>query len=124
MEQPQIRMRKHNTVFIRCLDAFLVHNAARWCCEVLDATLPCTMYIIWEWEERIARACNAFQAFHMLLTLFVTQWSRYLDEETLPLRSLTPFEYLAPDEQIDRVRLLCTLDPFFERERKHARMVA
>lgn len=124
MEESQRCVTEHHLMFIRRLDALGVHHAAARRSEVRHPALPRPVDIICEREERIARTCHPIQLNRPRLPLLLSQGRRYALELGLPLRLLTTLEDLTTYEQIDRIRLLGTLDTVFEWERKDTRMVA
>jgi len=115
MEQPEVGVCEDHLVFISSLDAFGVHDTARWCSEVSDTTLPGSMDVIGEWEECIGGARNAIQLGCMLAALLSNKCRRDSLEQVLPLFLFTPFELLSTDEQIDSIRLFGPLDALLER---------
>lgn len=123
MEQPQIRVREHDTTFICGLDTFRVHDTPTGGGKVLDAALPRTMDIVREREEGVARARNTAELRRPFLLLVCAQCRRDVLEQPLPLRLLAALEHLAPDEQVNGVRLLRALHALLEREGENARMV-
>jgi hypothetical protein len=124
MEQPQRRMRKHNLMLIRRLDALLIHNTPTRRRKVPHPALPCTMHIIREREERIARTRNPIQLTRPLpLFLLLQRWHLAL-EQALPLFLLPALQHFSADEQVDAVGFICAFYSFFEGESKDAWVVA
>lgn len=73
MEQPETSMTEDYVVFISSLDTLLIHHASRWCSQVGNAALAGSVYVIWEREERIARARDSGQSLQMLRPLLYRQ---------------------------------------------------
>ena len=110
-------------MFIRRLDTLLIHHTTTWRSKVPHTTLPHPVHIIRKWEECIARARHPVQLARPRLPLLLSQRRRNSLKLCFPLRLLTAFEDLPAHEQVDRVRLLGTLDAMFEREREDTRVV-
>ena len=114
MEEPQRRVSENHSVLVRRLDAFLVHDTSGRCREIPNAALPCAMHVVPEREERIARTRHAVELPRVVCALLCAERRRDRLEVALPLCFLAAFEHLAADEEVDRVRLVGTLDPFLE----------
>ena len=123
MEEPKRRVRKHHLVLVSSFDTLFIHHAPTGRSEVPHPALPRPMYIIREREKRIARARHPIQPRRPLPLLRLAQRLRHLRKLPLPLRALAALQHLPAHEQIDRIRLLGALDPLFERQREHARVV-
>lgn len=124
MEKPQRRVSKNDSVLVRRLDAFLVHDTSRRRSEIPHAALLRAMHVIREREERVAGARHAVEPPRVLRALLGAERRRDRRlEEALPLRALAALERLAPDEEVDRVGLFGALDALLERQREHARVV-
>jgi len=68
VKQSEGSMRKHYLMLISCFDALRIHDTPAWRSKVFHAALPCTMDIIGEREERVARACHALQQLRVLFS--------------------------------------------------------
>jgi hypothetical protein len=82
------------------------------------------MHIVREREEGIAGAGHAVQLPRMLRTFLGTEWRWDLVEQALPVRLFAAFQHFAANEKVYRIRLVCALDTFLERECEYARVVA
>ena len=74
------------------------------------------MHVIREGEESITRTRSLVQLLPPLLPLFLTQRFGETFEKTLPVRLLRPLKDLAADVEVNGIRLIRTLDAFFEGE--------
>lgn len=72
------------------------------------------MHVIREGEESITRTRSLVQLLPPLLPLFLTQRFGETFEKTLPVRLLRPLKDLAADVEVNGIRLIRTLDAFFE----------
>src|SRR5712675_2276346 len=124
MEKPQWRVSENDSVLVRRLDALLVHDASRRRGEVPHATFLRAMHVIREREERVTGTRHAIELPRVVRALLRGERRRDFLEQALPLNLLAALEYLAPDEEVDRVRLVRALNPFLERQREHARVVS
>lgn len=123
MEQPEVRVREHNIMLIRSLDTFGIHHASTGRSKVLHPAPERTVDIIWEGEERVARACDAAQLLGMVPLFLLRERLRYALEQTLPLLLLSTLENFTTNKKIDGVSLLSALDALLEWQCEHAGMV-
>ncbi len=124
MEKPQRRVSENNPVLVRRLDAFFVHDTSRRRSKVPNSTLLLAMHIVREREERIAGTRHTVELSRVVRALLCAERRRGLLEQAFPLFFLAALEYLASDEEVDRIRFIGALDTSFEWERKNARMVS
>ena len=124
VEEPQRGVAKHHIMLIRRFNALFIHNTSTGCSEVSDTTLPCTMNIVREREERITGTRHAIEFCRELPPFFIRQRCRHFLELTFKLQLLTSFEDFAAHKQVDRIRLFSAFDTFFEWEREHARVMS
>ena len=124
MEKAQGRVSENDPVLVRRLDAFLVHDASGRRGKVPNAALLRAVHVVRKREERVAGARHAVELPRVVRALLRVERRRDLLEQALPLRLLAALEHLAPDEEVDRVRLVRALDALFERQREDARVVA
>ncbi len=124
MEKPQRRVSENNPVLVRRLDTFFVHNTSRRRSKVPNATPLHAMHVVREREERIAGTRHTVELSRVVRALLCAERRRGLLEQAFPLFFLAALEYLASDEEVDRIRFIGALDTSFEWERKNARMVS
>lgn len=115
MEKSQRRVSETDSVLVRRLDAFLVHDASGRRGEIPNAALLRAMHVVREREERIAGTRHAVELPRVVRALLCAERRRDLPEQAFPLRLLTALEHLASDEEVDRVRLFGALDALLER---------
>ena len=120
VEEPQRGVGEHHIMFIGCLNTLFIHDTPTRCSKVPDTTLPCTMDVVREWEERIAGACHAIKLRRELLSFLIRQRGRYFLKLTFKLQLFTALEDFAAHKQVDRVRFFSAFDSLFEWECEHA----
>lgn len=119
MEQPQGRMGKHDLMFVRRLDAFLIHHAPTRRSKVLHTTFPRPMHVVSKREKRVTRARDPIQLERMLCSLFGAQGHWHLSEQTLPMSLLSSLKNLRAHEEVDGISFFGALDSSFEGEGEH-----
>lgn len=124
VEKAQRRVDENYFVFVRRLDAFLVHDTSRRRGEIPNTTLLRAMHVVREREKRIARTRHTVELRRVVRTLLGAERRRDLFEQAVPLLFLAALENLASDKEVDRVRFFGALDSFLEWECKNARVVA
>lgn len=123
MEQPEVCVREYHLVLIGSLDTFLVHHTARRRSKIGNATLPCPVYVIREWEKCITRTCNTIQFRSMLSLLFLAQWGGDILKEAFPMYLFTTFKLLPAHKKIDGICLFRPFDTLFEGEIQNSWMM-
>ena len=98
VEQPQRGVHKHHPMFVRSLDALIIHDTSTRRRQISDSTFPRPMHIIREREESIARTAHTIQLTRPLRSLLCSQWFGNGIELAFPLCLLTTIERLTTHE--------------------------
>lgn len=117
-------MAEDHIVLVCCLDAFLVHDTARWCSKVYYSTLPCTVNIVRKGEECIAGARYPIKLRCPLLAFCLGERSWHGLKLALPLQLLASLKNFAGNEEVDGICLFCALDSPLEWQSEYTGMVA
>lgn len=115
MEQSQRGVSKDYSVLICGLDTLCVHYTSTWSSEIFHPTLPSTVNIVREWEERVTRTCYSLELVRPFFFLNIGQAFYLTFEEALPLFLFSALKSFSANKKIDRIGLFRTLDTFLER---------
>lgn len=123
VEQPKVGVSEDHFMLVRSLDAFLIHHASTRCRKIPYTALPCSVHVIREREERIARARDTIELLRVSDTLFRRKRLRKTLEQALPLCLFTALKNLTAYEEVNSIGFFCTLHAFLEWKIKDAWVV-